>query len=222
MAHASESGTPTDPPKPKPKRSGRKFPYRARTGEDQKAINVQVSAILTGIEDMLYQLVRRRVQQTVDEDRVQEIVQRCREWLWLRSLPKYNAWRGVKVSTFLYRCAGNFINQEVRGISRQQQSPARVASVDPEVMHQTMYSPDQSLDRRVERVATEVLRNPQKYLTESQVTVFRAITDNPGTQMKDLAKQLGYQRASSLSMMLRRIKERIVDISIEDFGDDEP
>jgi hypothetical protein len=220
VADAIASGIPTDQPKKK-RPPGRRYPFRAKKAADQPQINAEISKILCGVEDMLYQLVRRRVQQTVDEDRIQEIVQRCREWLWQRSLPKYDNWRGVKISTFLYRCAGNFINQEVRAINRQHQSPNRVTVVDPEVMFQTMQASDHAIDNQVEKVATDVLKNPEKYLTESQAVVFRAITRSPGTQMKDLARRLGYQRASSLSMMLRRIRERITEISIEDFNDGE-
>ena len=62
------------------------------------------------------------------------------------------------------------------------------------------------------------MARPEKYLTESQVVVFKALIEaqGGGMSMKSLATQLNYERGSSLSMMIRRIREKIADISIED------
>ena len=200
-------------------KKGRRFPFRPRNAEDRKAIAGKVSDIMRGVEDMLYKLARRRVQGLMDEHEVQEIVQGAMIWLWERSLPKYDAWRrpAVKVSTFLYRCAANFINQEVRAIMRRRNSRRRVLLVDPDLMMQTLHSTQSPLDDKIAAVAQDVLDHPEKYLTVSQVQVFKTITANPHTMMKDLARELGYQRASSLSMMLRRIRERILEIDVEDY-----
>jgi len=170
---------------------------------------------------MLYKLVRRRVRSLLDEDQINEIVQKCRIWIWQKSLPKYNTTFGVKVSTFLYRCAVNFINQEVRAILRRANSRRRIILVDPEVMIQTVQAPSSITDRKIALVAQDVQQHPEKYLTAAQVHVFKTIMDNPGVMKKDLAARMGYERPSSLSMMMRRIRERIVAISVEDFEPNE-
>ncbi len=86
-------------------KKGRRFPFRARNAAERKEIAEKVSGVMVGVEDMLYQLVRKRVQSFMDDDHVQEIVQEAMVWLWQKSLPKYDAWRkpAVKVSTFLFR-----------------------------------------------------------------------------------------------------------------------
>ena len=63
------------------------FPYKATTLEDAQRINVEVSSVLNSIENLLYQRVRKRARGQIDEDQIQEIVQRCRIWLWEKSLP---------------------------------------------------------------------------------------------------------------------------------------
>jgi DNA-directed RNA polymerase specialized sigma24 family protein len=196
---------------------GQQFPFRPKSDADKARINAAVSTVMSGIEDMLYKLVRKRVRGSVDEDQVHEIVQKCMIWLWEKSLPKYDGWRTprVKVSTFLFRCAANFINQEVRAFQRRMTAKKRVHLMDPEMMIQTLHSQDTHLDDRIASVADDVLANPEKYLTAAQVKVFKKITSNRGEMMKDMATTLGYQRPSSLSMMMRRIRERILEIDIE-------
>jgi len=196
---------------------GRHYPYRARTKAEQQSLNAVISPIIERVTDMLYKLVRRRVRSLLDEDQINEIVQKCRIWIWQKSLPKYNTTYGVKVSTFLYRCAVNFINQDVRAILRRANSRRRIILVDPEVMIQTVQAPSTITDRKIAQVAQDVQDHPEKYLTAAQVQVFKTIMANPGVMKKDLAAQMGYERPSSLSMMMRRIRERILEISVEDF-----
>ena len=196
---------------------GLQFPFRPKDDTDNLRINAAVSTVMASVEDMLYKLVRKRIRGSVDEDEVHEVVQKCMIWLWERSLPKYDAWRvpGVKISTFLYRCAANFISQEVRAFQRRQMTKKRVHLMDPEVMIQTLRARDTRLDDRISAVADDVLAHPAKYLTAAQVKVFKKVTDNSGEMMKDMATTLGYQRPSSLSMMMRRIRERLLEIDIE-------
>lgn len=200
-----------------PTNKGLQFPFRPKDKTDKARIRILVSSTLKGIEDMLYQLVRKRVRGSVDEDEVNEIVQKCMIWLWEKSLPKYDAWRipKVKVSTFLYRCASNFVHQEVRAFERRRITRKSVQLMDPEVMIQTIHSRDTHLDDRIAALAEDVRIHPEKYLTAAQVKVFRKVAGNSSEMMKDMATTLGYQRASSLSMMMRRIRERLLEIDIE-------
>ena len=193
------------------------YPYRATSPEHQLQINREVSEILASIDDMLYELARKRLKGVADEDTIQEMVQECRKWLWQKSLPKYNSALGCKPSTFLYQCARNYFRQEVRSLMRRRMSRRRTLLVDPELLYQSLPHDGGFLDHKINALAEAILEHPAKFLTASQVTVFTTIINHPGVPMKDLAHRLGYQRASSLSMMLRRIRERICAISLEDY-----
>lgn len=166
---------------------------------------------------MIYDIARRHLPSDIDSDSITEVVQKCMIWLWQKSLPKYNAWRvpSVKVSTFLHTCATNFILQERRTINR-----SRRANQGSLITQKTNYNNAQGmmgpdLDRKIEQLAKDIIANPEKYMTGSQVTVFNAVLNNPDRMMKDLADDLNYARASSLSMIKRRIRERISEIDIE-------
>jgi DNA-directed RNA polymerase specialized sigma24 family protein len=195
------------------------YPYKAISAADNVRINIEVSAVLKSIEDLLYQRVRKRARGQIDEDQIQEIVQRCRIWLWEKSLPKYDAKREphVRVSTYLFQCADNYVRQELRSLSRRRIGRKKMTYVDPDLMLHTVRANDTHLDERIAIVAEDVLCNPGRYLTAAQVEVFNAMVNSPGILMKDLAKGLGYKRASSLSMMVRRIKERIKEIDLEEW-----
>jgi hypothetical protein len=71
-------------------------------------------------------------------------------------------------------------------------------------------------DHHVERLADDILAQPEKYFTKPQCVVLRAIIANPHKSKKQIATELGYRRASSFSMMLRRIKDQIMAMSIFD------
>ena len=200
----------------KPKKPGI-FPYLATSPEHQLAINREISQLLDSIDSMLYDLARHRLRGIADEDTVQEMVQECRHWLWQRSLPKFNAALGFKVSTFIHKCAMNYFHQEVRSMKRRRQSHKRTILVDPELLFDVLPCDGGYLEEKILALADEVNAHPEKIMTESQVRVFRTVTDNPHIPMKDLAHQLGYKRASSLSMMMRRIRERVTEIDLEEY-----
>ena len=205
-------------PKPTGKTCGRRFPFRASRRNMRPEVHEAISKILTGIDNLMYQRVRIRSRGLMDEEMIQETVQRCRIWLWDKSLPRFDAWRKpkVKVSTYLYICADNFIKQELRALLRSRSSTQKLTYIDPQTIRETVLSKDCAMDDRIVAVAEDVMDHPERYLTGTQVRVFKAIIDSPSMLMKDLAVVLGYQRPSSLSMILRRIKERIAEIDVED------
>ena len=197
-----------------------RFPFRDRGEADRDLISVEVSRAMTSIENMLYRLTWQQFGKGGDHDDVSEVVQRCRIWLWQRSMPKYDSDFKSKITTFLYACANNFIRQEVRAILRRRLSTRHISSVDPVLIDAYHLAPDEHLDDKIEAAADDVLARPGKYLTKTQVRVFRAIVDQPPDteiMMKKLAVRLGYKRQSSLSTMLARIRERILAIDIESF-----
>lgn len=199
-----------------------RFPFHADTPEDVPRINAAIGKVLEGVEDMLYKLAFKHIRQwSADRDEVEEVVQRTRIQLWNYSLPKFDTSRCEKVTTFIYSCADRFIRSESRHRQRASLPTSRSQRLKffgdgaPPLIRAA--GPDTRLDNRIEQIADKVRENPGLYLTGAQVEVFNAMIHSPGVLMKDLAKRLGYQRASCLSMMMRRIRERIAAIDIEDF-----
>src|SRR5689334_1782889 len=83
--------------------SGPQFPFKVdehTTAVDRESITREVSEILAGVEDMLFQIARKRARGQLDDDGVEEIVQRCRFHLWTHSLPRFDAARGFKITTY--------------------------------------------------------------------------------------------------------------------------
>jgi DNA-directed RNA polymerase specialized sigma24 family protein len=198
---------------------GRKHPFKARTVAERETLNAEISRVLVGVDNMFYDIARGQLPTNTDWDTIEEIVQKCRMWMWKKSLPKYNAWRRpkVKVSTFLHKCATNFIRQERRTLMRRQrphQGALRQSNLD--VNYGGDCTVEFDIDRKVEALANDIIAHPEKYMTASQTAVFKAVVNNPDTMMKDLATQLQYARASSLSMIKRRIRERLANIDIMD------
>lgn len=69
------------------------------------------------------------------------------------------------------------------------------------------------LDHTIERLAADLMERPEAYLTADQARIFRAWLASPRDQTQgELAAAMGYSRASSLSMMMGRIKQRIADL----------
>ena len=201
------------------RRAGKRFPFRARTKAEQPLINALVSDALDGVERMIRSLVRRNCQSgRFSEHDIEDIVQMCRIWLWERSLPKYDAWRmpRVKLSTFLYRCVANFVGQEVR--RRLNGRPTPISLTD--AMSNCLLDQDQPDpmvdDRRIEQIAKYIMAHPEEYFTPIQTRVFKALLANPHTKREDLATQLGYTRASPLSMLFRRICDKIMALDINE------
>jgi hypothetical protein len=196
---------------------GKKFPFRAKTKAEQADINAQASVILSRVDNMIFDIARNVLPKDVDDDAVLEVVQRCRIWLWQKSLPKFNAWRGVKVSTFLHKCATNFIRQEKRAMTRRRHITQTLDAAFLDSLD-ARQEEDRIHDRQIEALSLDIMANPSEYMTPSQVTVFLAVVNNPEQMMKVLAQSLNYRRASSLSMIKRRIRERLASIDIEEFA----
>ena len=198
-----------------------KFPFKARSQKERASVNARISKLLMGINDMLIGIARDKCPKDFDSNDLDDVVQKTMIHLWQVSLPKYNAWRKpfCKPSTFLFRCAYNYVSQEMRVISRARKTHMLCTGFADLELRQDR---DRLLDVRIAALAEEVIRNPERFLTPSQSMVFSTLLDNEGKMMKYLAEILKYRRASSLSMMLRRIKERIAGIDIEDWDATDP
>lgn len=166
---------------------------------------------------MVYKLVRNRRNVTASlrsEDDVQELVQKCMIHLWEKSLPKYKQGSNAKVSTFLYRCAKNYISQEVRSTVRKKMAGKSIV-IEHDLVMSSLKSKPHYGDKVLDHAAAHIVHNPRKVLTQVQCRVFWAMIDNPDMLRKDLATLLGYKLHSSFSTMIRRIKERIEDAGFD-------
>ena len=177
----------------------------------------EANTILLGIQNMIYKRVRD-IASTYQDDDVEEIAQKCMIHLWTKSMPKYVPDRRphVKMSTFLHECATNFILQEVRSRKRAETTSRaiRIAQQSDD----TQPAHDSAVDQVIDTAAIRIVESPEKYFTVSQRRVFNIMVENAHLPKKDIARILGYKRASSLSTMLLRIRNRIKEIDVESLG----
>jgi hypothetical protein len=215
--------------------AARQFPFRAapacQVGEERaaaeaaearRAIDETLRAHHGIIVSVALKAGHRR---DYDRATIDELVADAMVHLTRYAAPRFDATRGVKVSTFLHHCSSMFAIQWTRAESCRRARSREVLLGEDRLADilAVKAAPDTSLDARIERVAAFVLKHPERYLTPTQVQVFRAILEAPpGTQMTDVAKRLGYKRDGSLWIVKRRIFDRIAEISIEDFEDDAP
>ena len=175
----------------------------------------EVNAALVGVRDMVSSLVNARLKQMAGDDENEELIQKTMISLWEKSIPKFDPSRGVKLSTFLYDCARNFIATEVRSLARAARPGRRIALISQETMAGLGSKTEQHVNIIVEKAAAGIMAHPERHFTARQRTVFRALTKNPLMRRKDLARMLGYKRAGSLSMMIHHICLRLKSVDME-------
>lgn len=195
--------------------SDSQYPFRPREDhpEDEAFIRLEIERVLYGVTDMIYMLVRRRLY-TQNEDMIEDVAQMVRCNLWEKSLPAFDSHRQVTLSTYLYCCINNFVKRE--GLRQVRQEAKRETPVDPAVLCAAMDDMGKELDSKVYALAQDIMANPEKYLTRRQSTVLREVLAYEGDHLNVLAEQFDYHQPSSLYMMLRRIRDRIKALSIED------
>jgi len=164
---------------------------------------------------MIYYLIRNQCGQRVSEDQVEELAQTCKISLWERSLPQFDRQRKTKLGTYVYSCIANFLRQEMRTFARAARRNKEML-IDPEELGDLVAAPDTLHDHQIDQIAEDLLKHPGKYLTRAQAAVFEQYMAHPEMLVKDLAQQLGYKQASSLSMMIKRIREKVAQLSIQD------
>lgn len=193
-----------------------RFPYRVETPADQAGVDRRVNDLLVKTQPIIWDLAKQinKAYRLPYED-VEDIQTGCLRYLWKVSLPRYDAHREPVTSptTFLWHCSRGYLKKEFkRTAKRNNRRSSSVAAVDLS----TLQADDESVSRLVDRFAREIISNPEKYLLPQQVRVLNAKLNNPHMLTQDLAKVLGYERSSSLCMMISRIKTSIADLSIED------
>lgn len=198
----------------------RRFPFRPENAAERQQLRPDVETVLRGVDAMIRSLVRRAQNQFgLDDDQASDMHAAVMERLWRRSLPNFDAALGHKVSTFLHACACKHIIHQVRTVSRQHRRRCREQLSPSTAIDRNLslaVAPQDVSDRRIEAVARQVIQDPERYLTPWQAQVLRTLLEHPHAQKQEIARMLGYERASSLSTMLLRIRERITEIDLHD------
>jgi DNA-directed RNA polymerase specialized sigma24 family protein len=188
------------------------FPYHNIT---DPAVQRAAMDVITSVEWMIVRCVR---QLGIKPSNIHydDIIQKCRLHLLNRSLPQFDRTKHTKISTFLHVCINRYVLQERRRLDRVRENTFVIRFDDyaPEDLTLDEFRPgrDERLSGAIEAASDDVHAHPEKYMTSRQAEVFRAVTTaEPGEKLQDIAKQLGFSRPSSLSIIMRRIRERIVE-----------
>ena len=196
-----------------PVRRHRRYPYRVAPDDGPEvaaAIRADLGQIVTGIENMLFQLTRRRLPHLCDHAR-EDVVQDLRLRLVEHSLPRYDSAAGSRVTTFAYACITRHLQAVARADALRTRRESVVQAINEMPVHDRR---DHTLDRRVEEVAEHVITHPEQYFTRGQTRVLRAMVDaGPDALLRDVAADLGIG-PSSLSTAVHRMAKRLGKIDL--------
>ena len=199
-------------------RADRQFPYRVEPNDppDLAArVRDDIDVILAHIEQALWKQARVRVLSPPPGETLGDVVSRVRIHLWRRSLPRFDAWRGVPLFSFLWTCIANECHTQRRRAARLARQHTFM-TVAPEVLDCLREVPDRKVDEaRAIRFAERLINNPFDPafgLTRGQARVIQTVLEaDPGEPQSDIARRLGYERAGSFSQMLGRCRQRILE-----------
>jgi hypothetical protein len=185
---------------------------------------IAIDEVLQGIQRMIHKLSFVGSRNHHCQNMRQDLTQLANLHLAGHCLPRYDRLRGIKVTTFLHKCLGRFFAGKRRSEGRHfaskryQRAPKTMRLTDP--LRQTLQvkSNDTPESRFVEAVADYVIQHPEDFLTRAQAAILGQLLANDGMQMQELSKRLGYNKPTSFSTILRRIKDRVSDIDIEGLG----
>jgi hypothetical protein len=175
-----------------------KFPFRATGAADRAAVNRAIGDAITGVERMILKSARQAFPDVCRAD-LDDVAQQVRVQSWMRSLPRYDASRGTKVSTFLCRRVSMhlaFVRRQMVGRSRRR----RVALYDVHA------AADQSADRAVEELAAEVIDRPEAYVAHPHAA---AVLHGGQTINHVTAGAIGFTRPSSVSRVRKQLRQAV-------------
>jgi hypothetical protein len=212
--------------------SQRRYPFRpvhpsqadaATVLRERAEATAAINEALMGIENMVHRFSFRATKKANPEHR-QDLVQLALIHLTRCTLPRYDQFRGCKVSTFVFRCLGRHFGTIIRAESRRENSkvlarrPKTLRLSSSTIARTPSRSTDTPTSTFAELVAEQVVTNPELFLSRTQANVLRQLLIDDGKPKKDTAKTLNYKRASSLSMIIRRIKHELREIDVEGIG----
>ena len=145
--------------------AGPVYPYR----DDADA----AVAALQGVENMILDSIRRQVPD-IDDATMDDVAQRVRIHALFVALPKFDATRGAKVSTYLCRCIRNAVRDELK-LMRFRLHPVYrpVEVVDGGETLARVGVSDSRDDAAIEKFIRELTQNPDKYLSPRQAAQYR-------------------------------------------------
>jgi DNA-directed RNA polymerase specialized sigma24 family protein len=125
-------------------RRERRYPFKPLTPQEAVEVRAEIDRVLVGVDAMLWKLCRRSLLGTQHAD-LCDTVQALRIHLASRSIPAFDSRRGVKLSTFVFRCVQNYLGQVRRSIRRRRGRPdaESIGNVD-------VAAPDHLHDRAIE------------------------------------------------------------------------
>ena len=150
---------------------------------------------LEGIRPMIYSILKGYGGLS-REDRL-DLLQEVMVYIWQHVIPSYDPERGTKFSSFTYRCAVNFINRKVKGITRD-----RVYNTDAIETFSNGESEkyDEDTIRKKERVNTlSQIVCSNSVLKHKERVVLTIMMDDPFVTQKKIAEIIGYSHPSAVS-----------------------
>jgi DNA-directed RNA polymerase specialized sigma24 family protein len=198
-------------------RRQRQHPFRALPGEEADR-DRDLTQFIAGIDDMIVDIILREM--TRAEARhaqwKADIQQAVRMHLATRAMLMFDAWRvpKTKPGTYAHRVIVNRVRDILKRLRREQ----RTAPIQLDHGYEAP-GPNGFHDDRIRELATQIIRDPMQFgFSRPQARVLIAVANRPpGTTYVELSRQLGYRSPTSLTTMLKRIKERITSLDIMDF-----
>ena len=175
----------------------------------------EIDEVLRGVEPMIWSILAK-FNGLSKEDR-EDLKQEVMIHLWNKVIPKHDP-RISKLSSFIYRCATNFIIRKVRKMTRERESSSDAAFGFTERKMERLSS--RAIDAAKDRLEhlTYLLEDGDLARAREAVVV-ELISGNPNITQREIADEMGYKHPSAISMMLLRMRKRLHEKLSED--DDE-
>lgn len=183
--------------------SQRRYPFRAARPEEEPEVRAAIDAVLKISEGLLWEYAYRFWPHACREI-LEDEVQLARVHLFEYSLPRFDATRHSKVTTFACACIAHFFMCRARSEMRKRRRTRSSNILD------YLPSPSTGSDRQIEQLAEQIRANPENYMSKRQAEVFVAIQARGDTQeLRQIAREVGYANPSSISMIQQRIRQSI-------------
>jgi hypothetical protein len=167
--------------------------------------------LLRSVENLIQQ--KARAAAGGDDDVQERLAQTVRIRLWKHTYKHFDPNAGMKWSTYCYKAIQWAIANEMKEIRT-----TPIADFNDGTGMAGLVGTNRRLDRKIEGLSEDFLRRPEKYLTKRQAEAFAAWRDNPEADQATLAKILGIKQVTTVCNLLKRVRQRIGQISIEDFN----
>lgn len=149
----------------------RRFPFKALTADEREKINAAIGRAIMVIDGMLAKLARRRFPEA-DPETIEDITQDVATHLALHALPRYDATRHTKVSTYMHLCATRKLIDLAR--RRQHETPDTINNPD------ACPAPDVAADRAVADLVERITADPSAYFSPRQAQIITALQQHDG------------------------------------------